>query len=218
MQTVMFKLCFLFLLFSCDSTQKGNEISTNHPETIDDRDQRRFVEAMDNITTKLNLPTLRNGVDSFELRIWCPMSANQHDVISIRYIYSQWNISETYVWETYPDHDFKKNDTSNHMLDVNIDSTKSKSIHLKIDNEKFIDTLLNTYIFSFPKKEDLEGSFLIGYDSYRYVFEIARKNNYTMIDYDCGGEIQGKEELHYKIKNFLNFIRRQLNDKIPQCN
>jgi hypothetical protein len=218
MQSLTFRIGFLSLLVSCHSFQKEKRIATSDTATVDSRKQRQFADAMDNITAKLNLQNLKKGVDSFELRIWCLMSADVQNIITIRYIYSQWNISETYVWETYPDRQYRRNDTANHLLDVIIDSTKSKSIHPKIDKGKFIDTLLRRYIFNFPEKADFEGSFGIGYDSYRYIFEIAEKNKYNMLDYDCGGEIYDKEELHDKIKNLLNFIRRQLDEKIPQCN
>jgi hypothetical protein len=176
------------------------------------------MEAMADVTTKLNLPDLRKGVDSFELRIWCPMSAYMQNIITIRYINSYWDLTETMVWESYPDREYKKNDTANHLTDVVVDSTKSRPLLSKSDKKKFIDSLMNNFVMNFPKRSEIQGSFEIGYDSYRYIFEIAEKDKYQMLEYACGGSIVDKAKVHDKIRDFLNFIRRQLNGEIPDCN
>jgi hypothetical protein len=180
-----------------------------------DRKQRQFVEALDDITAKLHLPNLKQEVDSFELRVWCPMSAYWQDIIRIRYIDSYWDFSQMSVWMSYPDWEIDRYDTVNHLMEVVIESTRSKTI---VPNEKVADSILNRFIIHFPKHADLEGSFTIGMDSYRYIFEIAKKDSYQMLDYDCGGDIIDKEELHHKINELINFLRRQLNGEIPACN
>jgi hypothetical protein len=218
MKTIIIIFRLLFLLASCGTPHKERNAVKNKPKINDDRIQRQFIEAMDNITAKLNMPNLKKGVDSFEMRIWCPMSAYEQSIIIIRYLYSQWHITETYVWESYPEREFSQYDTANQLTEVVIDSTKSQELTLTTDKEKFIDTLLNRYVSNFPRRTDLEGSFEIGMDSYRYIFEIAEKNNYQMLVYDCGGSILDKENNHATIREFLNFLQRQVNRKIPHCN
>ena len=212
------KLSFLFLLASCQSLHKDKNSSFEEINTNESRIERQFSDAMKNITLKLNLPDLKNGVDSFEMRIWCPVAPYKQNLIVIRYIKTEWEISETYIWESYPEREVKRNDTANHLLEVSVDSTKSNQIIPKINNEKFIDTLLSKFAFDFPKLSDFAGSFEIGTDGYRFIFEIAEKNKYQLLSYDCGGSITGKQEFHDKMRKFLDFIKRHLQNDMPNCN
>ncbi len=212
------KLSFLFLLASCQSLHKDKNSSFEELKTIENRTERQFSDAIADITLKLNLPDLKKGVDSFEMRIWCPGSPYSQNLIVIRYIQTKWEISETYIWESYPEREVKRNDTVNLLLEVSVDSTKFNQLISNIDSQKFIDTLLNKFAFDFPKPSDFAGSFEIGTDSYRYVFEIAEKNKYQFLSYDCGGSITGKQQFHDRMRKFLDFIKRHLQNDMPNCN
>ena len=200
-------------MVSCaDTPQK--ESSVQEIETALQRSDRQFEESMPDITSKLKLQDLRKGVDSFEVRIWCPIAGyNEQLIIVIKYLDSAWLITENHVWESYPDYEFKRNDTVNHLLDVKIDSVKSKAISPNINKKLFADSLQNFYLANFPTTKELVNSTSLPTDAFRYIFEIAQKKEYKLLDYGWG-DATSKYELHDRVHRLLRFLQRHLDSKI----
>ena len=103
----------------------------NRPPLIIERDidlgdthVRHFNAALESLTNKLNLKSLKNGIDSFEVRIWCPQTNDILDLIAIAYVGKSWKISQTRIWQLYRDYQYKRNDTTYYMAQVVVDSTK----------------------------------------------------------------------------------------------
>ena len=212
MNTLLFRISLIFLIISCDDSRQ-REHNFQEVESPSQRNDRQFNEAMIDITSKLDLNDLRNGVDSFEARIWCPIPDNSQNLIIISRLKSGYRFVQYHVWESYPNYEVNKYDTVNHLLDVKIDSVKIKILHPNIAKELFIDSLQYFYLPNFPTTKELVNSTALPNDGLRYIFEIAQKKEYQLLDYGWG-EVTSKFELHDRVHKLLDFLQRHLDSKV----
>jgi len=141
-----------------------------------------LFEAMPKVTSQLNLPSIREGVDSLEYRLW--LNGGSGDVINliiIRYKNPDWLISETTVWSHIPKYEFKWNDSINQLLQTVVDSTHTRILKPDISITKFLDSLRYFNLQEAPPGPKVIGSVALSTDSWRHVFEVADKRNYRMI-------------------------------------
>jgi len=186
-------------------------------ETIGQREDRQVKEVVDNIVQKIDLSDLKKGVDSLEMRLWYPDHDMVENILTIRFVDTLLIATKTNIWQTYPDHPFKKKDTTNYLLNVIIDSIKSTNINMRLLKSELIDSLINTYILSFPQEEDFDSSSHTLTSEYRLIFEIAKKNKYQFFIYGCSARTGADKEAYNKIRSFLYFLKRNVDKDIHTC-
>ena len=221
MRPLNFILLTLLTFSSCKSSSDKQTTFQADEDIHRKIDTTKLFEALPNVTKKLNMPLLQNGVDSFELRIWCPFKNgnlySEQNIITIRYFDKAWRLTQTHVWEKNPEYLFSRNDTVNHLLDTEIDSSKTTLLFPKDQVQAFIDSLSNFNLLNAPRQDSISKTIFPNQDGYRFIFEIATKDSYRMIDYNCGST-QGLEGFHKMIGKLLDFLRRQLSIEIWHCN
>ena len=219
----MLKLHILILLLaSSASIGCGNNghIKSFNPIIIDTsitKAESHLLQAYPEFTKGVQLPSIENGVDSFEYRLWLHVSADIINLIRIRYDSSSWIISESIIWNHIPDYHFNRFDTINHLLETVVDSMTSRNIKPTIKISEFIDSLQYYNLEQAPSNIEIEGSHNIGTDAWGYTFELSNKHNYRIITYTCPGNIISLEDFHKSISNFLKFLHQTLNTNFTPC-
>jgi hypothetical protein len=217
MKSLIILYCIFFFIISCNDSGDKN-IITKSTETDSTREERHLHEAILDLTKKLNLPILKGDPNKIEIRIWISDFLKGESILIIRMEDKNVSIWETHFWQSYPKWSWKKKDTSNHFLQVKVDSSKIKSIDLKVDQTRFIDTVTNAFISNFPKKTDFSAIAEATTDGSGLLFEISNQKTYQYLVYRCFSSGDFDIKPHEHIKAFLNFIRQNTNASIPECN
>ena len=211
-------LLIISTLPCCDSPLPTINIRAVIPDSSVLASENDLFEAYPDFTKKVGLPSIEEGVDSLEYRLWCHVSANIINLIRIRYSDSGWNISETMIWSHIPEYDiFDKKDTLNHLLTVVVDSTRVRELKPDISMNRFMDSLQYFNLQEAPSNLEILGSISLPNDSWRYTFEIADSRNYRIIEYNCG-EVRSLSEFHQKINGLFRFLKQRLAVNFRNCN
>jgi hypothetical protein len=209
---ILASVCFVH----CKQRQSGSKFKAIMADTTL-RDESDLLKAFPDFTRKVHLPSLENGVDSFEYRFWLPGEANIINLIRIRYDSSKWVLTETIIYNHIPNYDFSRLDKRNHLLDVVVDSTATRSIVPTIAIDAFIDSLQGYNFERAPSNIQLAGSFALPTDAWSYTIELAAKNSYRIILYTCPCSTNSLEWFHNSFGYFLKFIRTILNTNFIPC-
>ncbi|WP_207492506.1 hypothetical protein [Aridibaculum aurantiacum] len=158
---------------------------------------------------------MTRGTDSFELRILVPSGIA--NIISIRSARSQWYFTKTSVWETFPEYEYQRRDTTNYLLQSVVDSAKTYSLKPKLPLPEFIDTL-NRYLDRLPYDLNLSETYAPSTGTSNLVFEVATKDKYKFLKCYCRGSILTDKAQYDHVENLLNYLRKYLDAYIPNCN
>ncbi|RYD74091.1 MAG: hypothetical protein EOP53_18940 [Sphingobacteriales bacterium] len=176
--------------------------------------------AFKDVTQKIDLPLINNGVDSFEYRFWLNGGSGSGDLINlirIRFDSAAWIISETLIWSHIPEYEYKKGDTVNHLLETVVDSTKTRIITPLISISAFIDSLQQHNLEQAPLSLDIKKSFAQHMDGNGQTIELADKHQYRKIFYTCPITITGLQDFHQSMKSLFLFLQRNLKIKFVPC-
>ncbi|RYY64230.1 MAG: hypothetical protein EOO13_18735 [Chitinophagaceae bacterium] len=189
-----------------------NAISTD--TTID----KHFDIALEYLTKKLPLPSIRKGVDSFEYRFWLSgAEPGLTNLIRIRFEESSWLITETRIWSHIPAYPFNRKDTVNHLLETVIDSVKSAPIVANIDMTTLIDSLQYFNLESASTYKEIRNSFSPHMDGWSHSIELADRQHYRLISYPCPISITGLHNFHKSMKSLFAFLQRSLPINFLPC-
>lgn len=214
------KCYIIFLASVCFIHCRENPSGHNFQAIIVDttlKHESDLLEAFPDFTRKVHLPSLENGVDSFEYRFWLPVEANIINLIRIRYDSSKWLLTETIIYSHIPDYNFDRLDKKNHLLEVVIDSTNTRSVVPTIAIDAFIDSLQAYNFERAPTNLEIASSFALPSDAWSYTIELAGKKSHRIILYTCPGSTNSLEAFHNSFGYFLQFIRINLNTKFVPC-
>ncbi len=206
------KLCLIMLacvFVACDPGARSIAIKPVRVDSSVLAADNDLFEAMPLLTRQLQLPSIEQGVDSFEYRLWCPKHDEQLNLIRIRYDGGKWVITETSIWSHIPDHRFRRGDTVNYLKQTIVDSVHTNTLMPRIPMQAFIDSLQYFNLQEAPSNAEISSSVSIGTDSWRYTFELADKVNYRIIEYNVGGGTDLKA-FHRRVWRLLFFLKRQL--------
>ncbi|AXY75394.1 hypothetical protein D3H65_15990 [Paraflavitalea soli] len=75
--------------------------------------------------------------------------------------------------------------------------------------QRFIDSLQYFNLQEGPSNAAISGSQSMDTDSWRYIFELADKNHYRIIEYNVSS-VNGLRPFHERVWGLLFFLKRQL--------
>ena len=177
----------IFALLSCNSAEtvnKNEPVKTSTVDTIKHTRQKAFAEQ----ATKLNLPSIEKGVDSFEMRIWVGSIFVEHELIILKY-------SDT-SWQTQKIRYYKSEDGVTHFKN-------EKIIKPTLSLPLLIDSLKQINLDKFISQEEISNFVDNIADGITYNLEIATKGSYKLFTYHCP-EHFAKNEINNK--NFLDLL------------
>jgi len=212
-------IIFLFMtgLIGCKEHIRQRTFLPVLSDTSTNKRNEGFDIALKDLTQRLHVPLLNNGVDSFEYRFWFAVDYNLMNFIRIYYDNSSWKISEILVWSHIPPYEFNKHDTINHLLETVIDSTKTRFLLPVNGMEDFIDSLQSYKLEQAPPSLMIENSIPLAMDGFSHTIEIAGKSNYRRIIYNCPAHPIGLHKFHESIKQLFYFLEGDLNIKFAFC-
>jgi hypothetical protein len=154
------------------------------------------------LTDAFNLPRIDQGVDSFEMRLWCSLSMTDIRTITIlRYSDSTWKLTETRYWVQNM-RNWNKN--SKYILD----SLITKNIIPGSAFSTIINSIQKFELNTLPTQDKIPGFHNGVSDGMNYQIEIATKNYYHRLSYANPFHYQDKH--NKKISNFLMFCKTNL--------
>lgn len=213
-QNILLPICIVFSYCNSRvSTLKINRVLSDSSVSTVDND---LFESFPAFTKNVGLPSIQDGADFLEYRLWMNVSADIINLIRIHYTNERWQVSETIIWSHIPEYEWKRNDTVNHLLATIVDSTRTRQLVPDISLDRFIDSLQYFNLQEAPPNLEIQKSISLPTDSWRYTFEIADKDQYRIIEYNCG-EVHSLIDFHRKVERLLQFLKQHLKVEFRNC-
>jgi hypothetical protein len=178
--------------------------TTNNHRAKWDLDDFNYRTKLEN---QLGLSSLKNGADSFEIRLWYDFSfSNSQDLYMLKFIDSNCVVSYFRVYPRAINYDDESRDRRwNPYKDPIIDSSFSKSITLS--KNKFQNLNLDS-VWILKSQSDLRISNSIGFtDCSSFIMEIADKKHFKYLRHHCSMAYYEKTKLN-EILMFEGFCGR----------
>ena len=196
----VFKIIVFFVLAACSNPQQNGKAKIVETEGALRQDfHQKLVSAM-------NLPNLKNGTDSFELRVWS--NASMVDLSSLtvlRFSDGGWNLQNIFYWMR-PLRDFN--------LPVIIDSSFTRRRDPSITYSALLDSIKYFNLEAMPMQDSIPGFVDKTGDGTSYVLEVSRPSFYKMIKYRNPQFYSDTTNTNYL--NFLKFFGRQTGADVPK--
>lgn len=214
LQNIMLPFCFL--ISNCNSSVSNIETHRVLSDSTTSMVDKDLFEAFPIFTEKVGLPSIQNGAELLEYRLWMTVSSDIINLIRINYGNKGWQITETIIWSHIPEYKWKRNDTVNHLLTTVIDSTRTRQLVPDISLDRFMDSLQYFNLQEAPANLEIQQSISLPTDGWRYTFEIADTEHYRIIEYNCG-QVNSLIDFHRKIKRLLQFLKQHLKVEFRNC-
>ena len=202
------------LLLSCKSLNNKPQKSfiVYSKDSIETKSNLKFLE---NICSELNIPLLKDGVDSFELRIWNSGNGYAGDKEQILCIFKFTKgdfIATKTIFETRE----AKSEEKAKYLDFSfrvIDSSKSYRLKPLISTKVFLDSVMNYDLLHIPFQNEIPNFYDNLTHGSSFTFEISTKDYYKVFTYHSPEyySIKRHELNNQKIKSFIEFIETSFN-------
>ncbi|MBS1732131.1 MAG: hypothetical protein JST02_02435 [Bacteroidetes bacterium] len=168
-----------------------------------------ILEVLQETTSKLNLASIKNGTDSFEFRFWLPAKDLQTiNILAIKYTDGKWLSTLTSFLPTLPEHNFKRNDTTNYFRQQTITNITTKPITPNIDIQLIVKKLAEFDFQNAPTNAEIELGQAISSGDTRYMLEFADKQNYRVIHYLNASRNSNKISFDDNFIKFIDLIKR----------
>ena len=181
---------------ACNSKTDSPSITSFKNLTSDSLLQER-------ISTKvkaLNISDISKGVDSFEFRIWYGLSiATPKQLVTMKYQDSTWTLTKTDYWLDYKW-------VNGRPVKALLDSSFTISRQLNFDVPKFVDSILQFRIDTFPSQYDIPNFQDRVADGMFYEFELATSHFYKAVVYFNPQKYQ--DVYDRKIANLIQMLRK----------
>ncbi|MEO7306815.1 MAG: hypothetical protein ABIR78_07010, partial [Ferruginibacter sp.] len=202
-------ICILKLLASCNNDAPNISLQSVKSDTTKSEYGYDILEVLPETTSKINLSSIKNGTDSFEFRFWLPAKDLQTiNVLSIKYADNKWVSTLTSFLPVLPEHDFKRNDTTNYFRQETITNLTTKSIIPNIDIESIIKQLAEFDFQNSPNNTEIELGQALSTGDTRYILEFADKRNYRVIHYLNANRNSNKIPFDDNFIKFLEVIKK----------
>ncbi|CAN5716717.1 hypothetical protein BH10BAC2_BH10BAC2_17400 [soil metagenome] len=220
MKQLLITLLTLTIFVSCNfnppkTTQSFKRIL---PDTSKTHKPNWFYDETSNLTEELNFTRFDNGVDSFAILIWVSGIFVPSNVISIHYSNNHWFTTNTYYWTSFPEvgeKDYHGGVNMESLTKLIIGSAQTFRIKTSIPFSRIIYTIEQFNILNIPTQEEIPNFKDRVADGFSYVIEIATKDYYKTISYQCP-DIYKDEINNKKVTEFLDFISKNLTE-IMMC-
>jgi hypothetical protein len=221
------KLKYLFisilslLILSCDNKQDLNgDFKMEIPNTADGGWSGFHYFQKNEISKQLNIPDLRMGVDSFELRLWVDVEGtNGGQLYRINKIDNNWICLE-YSFTLSSNHWDNKRPMWENYLDFKIDSFYVKNKKPQTNWGNFLQALEEEDIYSLQNQMDIENWENIVSDGYSFSVEFATKKLYKFYSYNCPDVYQETFTDCEKMSNILTIFDDEIGFDLifgPRC-
>lgn len=209
------KLCILFvflILLTCCQDNAKKDFIIDLPKIDSSLHLGRDVsfELTNNLTEELNLHKLKNGVDSFELRLRASISVTRFNLLFlIKKANDSW-ICNRYLFKYKHEGVERKRERGidgfslDDWLDVAVDSFRVEKLTPKSGWSSFIQKLDSTKIYELPSQNEIENWRDEVTDGIDYYVEFANNKKYKFIYYNCPDYYAKK---YFECKQFNDFVK-----------
>ena len=168
-----------------------------------------ILEALPITLNALSLPQINKGVDSFEFRFWLPQkSLDTINILTIKYAENRWISIVTKFLAVLPDHEYRRDDTTNYFRQPTIKFATTSNIIPNIDINLIVDTLAYFDLQNSPSNMEIEKGQALSSGDTRYILEFSDKNNYRVLHYLSATRNSGATAFDKTFEQFLSFIKR----------
>lgn len=188
---LFFLSTLLVFIISCHSGNMPN------PKTFRNLSDTSWFDLIREKATKLSLPKITQGVDSFELRFW-----TNYSLTDLKFSGSVWQLTRTLFRITY----------ENENRDMVLDTAVARTITPKIGYSKLIDSIEHFNIAQIPSQSQILGFIDNSWDGMTYTCEVATKNYYKMIVYHNPKSYS--DSIHQKVNKLFDFFNRNIGEEI----
>jgi len=206
----------LLIVFSCNHRNSDTFFKAFKKDSTQSND--KTIGALPIITSKLGLPPITNGVDSFEMRFWLPYTLDPPKnalVLRIRYSQNKWLFNQTVFWSRIPEH--LASDTINYFRQTTIDSVKQISFSSPIDVQSVVKELQLLDLQNSPSQNEINEGQMIDNFHPVYAFEFANTSSYRVFTYTCADRHPKLNEFDHKVRRFIKFLQTELDIKLVDC-
>jgi len=195
-------ILILVLLISCnwEIKKKSNDFETLVSDTTVTHDSYNEIEFSRRMSSLLNLSTIYNGVDSFELRIWVSNIIIPKHLTIFRYDKDKW---VNYEYWYYP---------KNEM----IDSVHIYNKPIPKDIGKIVTFLNKKEILELPSQSAIPNFQDNTADGQTCTIEIATKHFYKALEYHCPERFTN-ETNNVKFMSIINYLNPHFKFYVPWC-
>jgi len=163
----------IYLVSSCDT----GTLSEHRPEFTNLTTDSLLFQNLSAKTKVLNLPSISNGVDSFELRVWHGISiATPKWLVILKYQDSAWHLTDTDCWFNYQW-------TNGRPDKVLLDSSFTNSLKVPSNISSLVDSIRRFRFDTFPSQGEIPDFEDRVADGVFYQIELATPNFYKAIGY-----------------------------------
>jgi hypothetical protein len=169
-----------------------------------DRLTPEYKDLAATILDKLNLPSIENGVDGFELRVWIAVNQQEHLVI-VRQVDSVWSADVSELTFIYDD----EYDSLLTIARMKTGKTPSSGW------PGFLQKLVDTEILKLPDFRQVVTDYALPTDAGGVTVEWANRNKYRIFSYPDLESTQTLSAHAAKMEKAIRMLEQELNFKRP---